>query len=609
MSAGELVAQTSTVERTSSIDEVQVRLIQTMDDVHAFHEWANNDRGRNRIGFDTETSGLKDFRDKIRLAQIGDANTGWAMDWHRWSGIAVDFLGKWPGRIATHNGQFDQRFWTRDVGKSLPWDRIDDTMYMAHVHDPTAGKGLKPLTSKYVSRDAAAAQALLGQYMDKHGYTWETIPTDNPYYWGYGAMDVILTSRLVDIFEPKIAPFRESYELELGAARICSEMAMRGARVDHAYVERKAAQLRAYVDKCRAWAKETYGIKNFTSIPQMIAFFEREGFVFEKTTPKGAPALDKEVLEGIDHPAARTLLQVRKAQKICSTYFDNFDEFSDPDDFIHADIWVCGTRTARMSVTDPALQTLPKNDKAVRNAFIPREGRRLVTMDADQIELRLMAHYAQDPGLIEAFLTDESFFVTVCREALGEDIDKEKDPRYKMVKSSVYARIYGAGDDKIAHTAGVAPAKIKELNAAFDERYPGVKQMMANTTRLVQERLREQGEAFVYSNGGRRLPVEPDKPYVGTNYMLQCTAAEQLKRTLIDLDSAGLGEYLILPVHDEVVADVPADIADEVAKLMQETALDRTRFSLPITWSADVMEGAWGGRELSPRALEGGREQ
>lgn len=580
------------------IGDVQLRLVESVDDAQEMMRWLSEDRNRKWLGFDLETSGLKDFRDRIRLAQIGDQDTGWAVPWERWSGVMIEAMNRYRGRIIGHNVQFDSRFWIRDTGTRWPWERTDDTMYMAHVENPARTKALKQLTAMYVDRTAAAGQDALTKYMSEQKLTWGTIPTDNPYYWGYGAMDVVLTCRLGEIMEPKIRQYREPYELEMAAARICSEMALRGIRADLSYCRAKSEELRVYVASCRQWASEAYGIANLTSIPQLVAFFEGEGFTFTKTTPKGAPALDKEVLESLDHPVATTLLKVRKAQKIASTYLDNFDEFSDEDDLVHADIWVCGTRTARMSVTDPALQTLPKSDKVVRNAFIPREGHRLISMDADQIELRLMSFFADDPGLRAAFASEESFFVTVAEQVLGEKIDKEVDPRYKMIKSSIYARLYGAGDAKIAKTAKVPVKAITELNEGFDSQYPGVVWYMAQMAHVVHERIKNGEGAWVQSEGGRRLPLEEDKPYVGLNYQIQSTAAEIFKRGLVDMDAAGLGEYLLLPVHDEIIADVPAEDAEDVAKKMAEVVTDRDRYGVPITWSADVLPGAWGGRSL-----------
>lgn len=595
----ELVEPSKELAKVNDLSKVDLRLVDSTDEVAKFMTWLSEDRNRPKIVVDFETSGLKDFRNGIRLGQIGDANTGWAFPWQRWSGPFIEAMQKWQGTFGGHNIQFDTRFWTRDTGIRWPWERTWDTMYKAHVINPAAPKGLKPLSAKYVDRTAAAGQDMLSKYMHKMGFDWGTIPVDNPYYWGYGAMDTVLTYRLDDVLDPLVTPYRQSYELEMAAARVCSEMSMRGIRYDRDYTAQKTKDLLAYIAQCREWANAEHGIGNLTSIPQLIRFFDALGFQFEKVTPKGAPALDKEVLETIDHPVAATLLKVRKAQKIVSTYLNNFDEFSDDEDFVHADIWVCGTRTARMSVTDPALQTLPKSDKVVRNAFVPRDVRRLISMDADQIELRLMSFFANDPGLRAAFAAEQSFFVTVAEQVLGETIDKEVDPRYKMIKSSIYARLYGAGDAKIARTAGVPVEVITELNRGFDESYPGVTRYMGETARLVQQRIRDGEGAYVMSEGGRKLPLEDDKPYVGLNYQIQCTAAEIFKRAMVDLDAAGLGDYLLLPVHDEIIADVPEDQAEDIAKAMQEIATDKDRYGVPITWSADVLPGAWGGRELT----------
>lgn len=598
----DLVKQSRSLAKTTPLSQVSLKFVSSVDDCQELLRWLSEDRNRPVLAYDLETGGLRRHADPRRLAQFGDPQTGWAIRTDRWDGLAEEVIGKWEGQWVGHNISFDSAFTERDYGIRWPWNRTHDTMLMSHVLDPSISKALKSLTSRLIDRTAAAGQDALTKFMRDNNFNWNTIPVDNPYYWGYGAMDTVLTARLYDKLYPQLEAmpeWREMYELEMAVSRVCASMEKHGARVDLEYSRGKARNLREYAAKWRAEAKERFGVENPGSPLQLRNYFVDQGLEPEKTTPKGDLAMDKEVLESIDHPLAGLVLKIRKADKLAGSYLENFDEMADSEGYVHPTIWTCGTKTARMSITDPALQTLPKDDKVVRNAFIPSDGCRLISIDADQIELRLLSHYAQDAGLQAVFESGEDFFCRVASEALGEPVGKE-DPRRKLFKSSVYARVYGAGPEKIAKTAHVPVETIRSTNRAFDAAYPGVQAFMDRMTNEVAQRAIEEGTGYVIAYGGRRIPTEPGKNYVGCNYRLQSSAAIVLKKVIVELDSAGFGDFLRLPVHDELILDVLAaeanDALIEASKVME--AATTGDFAVPLTWSGDVMPYAWGGREL-----------
>lgn len=596
------------------LSEVDLRFIDSVDEASACMRWLG-ERRRGGVSFDTETGGFNFKRDELRLCQFGDENSGWAMPWQQWGGVAQEIFTRYDGPLVLHNRPFDANFAQENgVVKKFPWHRSHCTMVMAHVLNPARSKALKSLTSSLVDRTAASGQDALHRYMKAEGFGWSTVPIDNPYYWGYGAMDTVLTTRLFHKLKDSLASegVEHIYDMELAVQRICANMTRRGTPVDLKYCRETSNLLRAWVAEARDWAKATFGVKNVTSAMQAIKVFEEDGIEFTEFTDKGHVRLDKGVLLTLDHPLADAILKIRKAEKLCSTYLDNFERFADSNSLIHPTIWTCGTRTARMSITDPAFQTLPKNDKTVRNGVIPDTGHRLITCDADQIEMRLMAHFGNDAGLIAAFAdaaaavaagsidpVETDFFCRVATEMYDTVIDKE-NPLRKITKNSSYARLYGAGAERIANTAGVPKARIEEINAKMDARFPGVKRFMREIEHEVKWNYETTGNAFVLSHLGRKLPVERGKEYTGTNYKIQSSAAEIFKLALIALDSAGYTDSMLLPVHDEIVLTVPSadavDAVHDVSSIM--TRSSEGQFNLPITWSADVLAGAWGGREL-----------
>lgn len=502
--------------------------------------------------------------------------------------------GRW---FSTISSKFDARFISKDTGYKWPWHRTHDTMTMAHLDDPLRPKGLKPLSAKLVDPQAASAQKLLSQGMSDNHWTWETVPIDYTYYWIYAAMDPVLTCHIYEKLAPAVfSQYKEAYDIELGATRVIAQMEAKGARINPAYCRDKATSLRQYAQDARTWLHDVHGIDKPTPAKLTAYFLEHDHQLTKKTKSGNSLAMDKDVLDKLvlsGDPVAATVLNIRKAEKTVTTYLDNLISSADEHDRVHPNIWVAGARTSRMSITDPALQTLPRTDPTVRTAFIPSEGNVLISCDADQIEARLMAHFSQDPGLIAAFHSEEDFFCQIASGIFGEKIVKG-DPRRQLTKNTIYGKLYGAGALKMAETAGIDESIMVSVVRKFDTSFPGVKAMQKAIDKVANQRLHDTGVAYINTPTGRRLAADDGKGYTLTNYLIQSHAAEILKRGICNLDAALPGEYMILPVHDEVVFDVPADEVDDVKRLIEETLTDMDTYAVPITWSADVMTTDWG---------------
>jgi DNA polymerase-1 len=477
-------------------------------------------------------------------------------------------------------------------------------MTMAHLLNPLRPKGLKPLAGMYVDSKAVAAQRLLDEAMADNKWTWATVPVDFPYYWIYGAMDPVLTCHLADQFEPQIsASYQDVYDLELNTLRVVTNMMLKGARVNLDYSSEKMDQLMTWSAQARSWLASTYGLANATSNPQVIKALQAEGVTLPNVrTKSGAQSLDKEVLQTIvaetQHPIAQYVLAIRKAEKTVGPYFKNFMELADPTDegdLLHPTIWSMGTRTARMSIQDPALQTLPRKDPTVRNAFIARQGNGLITCDYDQIEARLAAHFAQDQAMCNAF-SDGDFFYALASQIFGLPVEQIEKEMRQLTKNTTYGKLYGAGPPKMAQTAGVPLDQMLPVVQGFDRAFPGIQQLQRKINETARYRQQHEGAAYIVTPRGRRLLADDDKEYTLTNYLIQSHAAEILKQALVTMDAAGLGDYMILPVHDEVVFDVPLDLHEEVLPIIEACMSNRTDYMVPITASPEVIDGAWGSK-------------
>jgi DNA polymerase-1 len=569
-----------------TLDNIDLHLVETIDDAANLKRWAS--QHRSTLAVDTETCGLEWWHEPVRLVILADTETGWAIPWERWAGVAHELLGAYRGRIVFHNAKFDLHVLAA-AGIHVSAAQVDDTLTAAHLLDPAGRHGLKYLAARTFGPEATAGEQMLKERMAEHRWTWATIPYNEPAYWIYGALDGVLTARLWDLYRPTIeTTFRNVYELEIATLDVLFRMEQRGARVDLEYVRDKSAALEKYEHDLREWAARVYMV-NPTSSRDVAARLILDGIELTEKTDTGSWRLDDGILAGVDHPLAEAVRKIRETSKIRRTYFEAI-EAKAHGDRVHPSIRPLGARTGRMSISDPPLQQLPRGT-IVRDAFVASEGCALVSADYDQIELRLLAHFAREAGMIDAIRSGVDLHSNTARLVFGDEFTKE---HRQIAKGLNFAKVYGSGIDGFAKVAGIDYTTAETILADYDHAFPGVVEFMRTVERVARDRRRTTGAAYLTAPSGRRQPVDDGAYYRGVNYLIQGTAADVLKRALVDLDAAGLGDYLVLPVHDEVIADVPANEAANIAHEIETVMSDPDTFAVPLTASADVMASRWG---------------
>lgn len=605
-------ADVQVTELPPALGDCSVTLVTSVDEALDLMRWLST---KTRIGLDTENTGLSPENDHVRLVQFGDDRTAYVVPFERWGGVVEEVVRRYDGLYDTHNGPYDGSMLDHE-GIHVPRHRVHDTRVMAHVIDSTGSLALKKLADRHVDVHASAGQQVLEEAIGaRGGWTWATVPIDYRPYWMYAGLDTILTTRVRQKLEPIVmaeAPL--SYQLELAVQWVTERMERRGLLVDREYTETFAASVRRYVDETDTWVRSAYGFG-----PGQSQFIEqvllRDGCNLVKRTASGARySLDKEVLAGLDHPLAAVVLGHRHAQKLLSTYLETYLELSAGDGRVHPRINSVGgsaknpfepsggkgVRTGRMSCDTPNLQNVPirtAEGKTIRNCFLASPGNRWIKCDADQIEMRIMAHLADDEGMIRAFTSEGDFFVNVARELFAEPDFRKSDPRRQLVKNGGYAKIYSAGIATFARTAHVT----EEVGAAFMQRfdllYPGVPAFTRGVERLALQRRQDEGLAYVRSPiTNRRHVADPGREYALVNYLIQGAAGEVLKMKMLEADAAGLGPFMVLPVHDEIDLDVPRDDVDAVLATLRDVMNDDKLLSVPLTWSSSVAD-RWGACE------------
>lgn len=615
----------------ADLSGVKLELVDSVAKAGEFMTWLSERHGPdNVIAVDTETGeragrptsdALSPWHGVLRLVQVGDGMTGWSIPWDGWNGVFHEAMAKYEGEIICHNVAFEARWFALQSRFEIPWDRVHDTMIAAHIINPLGSGALKTLTAQYVDGRSAALQRIMDEGMAKAGWTWGTVPITWQPYWSYGALDTVLTCRLWDIFKKDVGPgqrYRSVYDLEMAVRRVCTLMEMGGSRIDLDYCKNKYQQLHDYSQQVKKWGDAAYSSpgkkRSITSNKDLINIFDELGAEWgpDDLTPSGQRKMDKNMLKRfvMEYPGtqieylAQQVLNMRKAAKLSDTYFKNFIDL-ELDGLLHPSIRTLGARTGRMSITDPALQTLGKSERTVRDAFIARnDDEVIITSDLDQVEFRMFASLSQDPQLIDLFNRADAdhaagdpngdSFTYIMRDLYNNPSLTKQSPQRKLVKGYIYGRLYGAGVAKQALTAGVPEARMREIADAFDRNYPGAKQFTQMIEDQGMRRLRQEGQGYVVTRTGRRLPCDDDKIYTLVNYLIQGGAAEVFKKNLLKLDAAGLTEMMMVPVHDEIVLSVPKNDVEELKNVVRECMTTREGWEVPLTAGCDGPFLTWG---------------
>ncbi len=593
---------------------ITLRRVEDPASAEEFLRWLGERRPT--LALDTETTGLEWWTPNfVRLVQFGDGQGGWAIPFRNWRGvveIALRRLAESGQELVLHNAGFDMHALSTE-GLPLPaWHNLHDTRNLHHLTDPPANHRLKAVCEVMFGPAAVAGEQLLKQGMAKNGWTWATVPDDYFPYWGYGIVDTCLTALAAEELIPRVraAGMWPAYEREMAYAAITWRMEDRGLRIDPEYTLALYDAWGIEVDQLRAVLRGQ-GIDNPSSGAQVAKALQLGGWDPEEFTDTGLPKTGEEVLRGVmaEFPGvlaevAAMIVRYRRLVKWRKAYLERFLTKADPNWHVHPSINTMAARTGRSSVTGPALQTLPRGPD-IRHSILPNEGEFLYAVDYDAQELRLFAHYAEEHRMIETFkagMDPHIYTASLVYDAPYETISK-KDPRRDTAKNTRYARLYGAGAARIAMTASastvasggqpVTEGEIKAFIARLEQEFPGEAAFTKRLDVLGRTRLAETGTGYVWTWGGRYMPADPDKLYSLLNFLIQGSAADLLKHKTIALDAAGYGDWIMLPVHDELLFSVPPAAIGEVPKLV-EIMEEHNEFLCPLTCEASGPFSTWG---------------
>ncbi|WP_338601564.1 DNA polymerase [Saccharopolyspora sp. SCSIO 74807] len=596
-------------------DETVTYLPETAEDLEAFTAWARRERGR-VIGVDTEGTGLDTFVDgnRLRTVQFGTTREAWVLRVEGrprfWAAARNTLLGL--SRIALHNAPFD--WLVLDHHLKVPMESLAkktiDTRILAHLLDSRGredggiGHGLKPLSEHHLDPEAPDTQDGLNNVFRELGHTkttgWAAIPSHHPIYVRYAGLDVIFTSRLLDVLGPQVHQrgLARLAEFEHRLARVCAAMERRGIRIDDEYVSRLSSRLSAEAESQRTRALR-YGVSTIGSTKQVADALVAMGETLTATTETGALRVDKDVLLPLadlnprweplgvrtPNPLADAVVRAKRASKWKTTYADAIAAGLDARSRLHPKINALQARTARMSISKPPVQQLPAGDSTIRKAMVAEPGNVLGSVDFSAIEMRVLAALSGDRAMVDAIRGGLDLHDFTAEQIYGPRFTKH---HRKVAKTVGFGKVYGGGADSIARQTGAPLADIRRAIASYDRTFPGIKRYSTRLTARGQY-----GATELISPTGRVLPLDRSRLYAATNYMIQSVARDIFAQALIDLDEAGLAEHLRLPVHDEVVFEVAEDGAFELAEEVQRLLTVPDFFGVELTTEAELFGTAW----------------
>ncbi|MBT7313291.1 MAG: DNA polymerase I [Halieaceae bacterium] len=467
----------------------------------------------------------------------------------------------------------------------------EDTMLESYVLDATGSRhDLDTLALKYLGQRTIHFEDIAGKGAKQ--ITFNQVPVEQAA--PYAAEDAEVTLRLHALLSARLEAepsLQQLYrELEVPLVPVLSRIERNGALVCREQLAAQSAELGQRMLALEAKAHELAGGPFNLGSPKQLGeiLFNKLELPVLKKTPKGAPSTAEEVLAelALDYPLPAVLMEYRSLSKLKSTYTDKLPGMIDAKTGrVHTSYHQAVTATGRLSSSDPNLQNIPirtEEGRRIRQAFIAAPGCKIVAADYSQIELRIMAHLSQDPGLLAAFAEGLDVHSATAAEVFAVDIEQVSVDQRRKAKAINFGLIYGMSAFGLAKQLGIGRHEAQEYIDVYFARYPGVADYMARTRALAHE------TGYVETLKGRRLYLpeinarnrqrQQAAERTAINAPMQGTAADLIKLAMLAvdawIDSSGVDARLMMQVHDELVFEVADDavasLSEKVAALMSD---------------------------------------
>ncbi|MCK3656944.1 DNA polymerase I [Pasteurellaceae bacterium Macca] len=481
-----------------------------------------------------------------------------------------------------------------------------DTMLESYTLNSTGRHNMDELAQRYLGYETIPFEALAGK--GKNQKTFDQIELEKA--TEYAAEDADITMKLHQVLSQeldKTPSLKKLFtEIEMPLVSVLSHVERNGVLIDPQRLLAHSAEieqrLQTLEEQVHAEAGAVFNLASTKQLQEIL--FEKLALPVLKKTPKGAPSTNEEVLEELaqmGHQVPVLLIEHRGLSKLKSTYTDKLPQMINPHTGrVHTSYHQAVTATGRLSSSDPNLQNIPirnEQGRRIRQAFIARDGYVIVAADYSQIELRIMAHLANDETMIRAFAEGKDIHRATAAEIFGVGLEAVTSEQRRSAKAINFGLIYGMSSFGLANQLGISRNDAQKYMDRYFERYPAVQQFMLD----IREKAAAQG--YVETLFGRRLYLPDIKSSnqirrkaaerVAINAPMQGTAADIIKVAMIGIDRAirHCDEIkMIMQVHDELVFEVKAEKVEHYTALIKAEMEKAITLNVPLI--AEVGIGA-----------------
>ena len=488
-----------------------------------------------------------------------------------------------------------------------------DTMLAEFIIDPSSRHlGLKNLAAVKLSEEMTHIEELIGKGKKQISMAEVAIESVAP----YAIADAETTLRLMPIAEKELKRVNGEkllQEIDLPLTPVLADMEMEGVLLDLPFFEKMSKELSKRLNEIEKQVFDMVGKPFNINSTQQLSDVLFKTLSLEppdkgNKTASGHYSTAAGVLDELSgkHPVVDLVLENRELSKLKSTYLDALPLAVDSNTGrVHTSYSQIGAVTGRLSSNNPNLQNIPirtETGRKVRNGFIAGRGNVLLSVDYSQIELRIVAHMAQDEGMLAAFRADEDIHATTAGAIYGVSPEAVTKEMRRHAKAINFGLIYGMSAFGLTRSTDLTLAEAELFVRTYFEKFPGIKKYLDG----IKKQAASQGYVETLLGRKRYFPALQSKQNVqiknreereAINAPIQGTAADIMKIAMLQIPSAlkkaKLNGKMLLQVHDELVLECPKAELKETARVVQETMANAYKLDVPLSTEARYGDN-WG---------------
>ena len=586
-----------------------VYLLESVEEVQS---WFKRFEDNSLLTFDWETTGLEYDAVPLGLSlhQRGVSSCFIPVDYFFDKGIPMRVLSDICNRefkrlrLIAHNAKYDSMINVMNGIKDENCNIIADTLIMIHLYDPSLDKQLEKRVKADFGYEKPTFEVVSGKKWNK--IDWVKDGNELlPKLAGYAGEDTYWTTQMYYKYKDFLDEdaWRVLRKIEIPLIKILRDAKIRGVKIDVPLLKDMRVEAERKLLEYRENIFDIAGcVFNLNSNPQkQKVFFEKLKLPVISRTKSGAPSTDSDSAQEwaeMGYPIGQALVAYSELQKLMSGYLIPIPELVDDDNILRGDLNSCGTKTGRMSSSNPNLQNQPNNhDFPIRCAFVPRPGYVFVNYDYSQLELRVMAHMSKDARFMDIFLHG--------RDPHGE-VAKACGISRKMAKVLNFGVLYGMGPDKYMRTFDVSKERALSMIDDYHKTYAGFAKWKTSTENYAKK------HGYVKNLFGRirrftettKNPFESidKRKYFGelrqaVNTIIQGTGADIVKLATVAMcrkfEELNLDAHFLLQVHDEVLVEARIDQMREIERVVIDCMENTVKLDVPLVADGKILAN-WG---------------